>query len=31
VAADIENIVKEASRDASQGILDLVSILEKQD
>ncbi|MDQ7009269.1 MAG: ATP-binding protein [Candidatus Gracilibacteria bacterium] len=30
VAADIENIVKEASRDASQGILDIVNILEEQ-
>ncbi len=28
VAADIENIVKEASRDASQWILDIVNILE---
>jgi len=31
VAADIENIVKEASRDASQGILDIVNILDSQD
>ena len=28
VAADIENIVKEASRDASQGILEIVNLLE---
>ena len=31
VAADIENIVKEASRDASQWILELVNLLENQD
>jgi len=30
VAADIENIVKEASRDASQWILDIVNLLEEK-
>jgi len=31
VAADIENIVKEASRDASQWILEIVNLLEEKD